>query len=157
MTFLFLTVLYAILWMAIGNSFTLLNLILGLGLAAMSLALVREEIVDGRIRLRPLRIALLAGLFLRELLLSAWRVARIVLARRLDIRPGIFAYPLSVTRDFEISLLANMITLTPGTLSVDVSADRRTLFVHALDCSDPETACRDIADGFERRIAEAFR
>ena len=47
------------------------------------------------------------------------------------LKPGIFAYPLKVDRDFEITLLANLITLTPGTLSVDVSADRRTLFVHA--------------------------
>ncbi|NKF32215.1 Na+/H+ antiporter subunit E, partial [Pseudomonas sp. BGM005] len=50
-----------------------------------------------------------------------------------------------------------LITLTPGTLSVDVSTDRRTLYVHALDCSDPETARRGIANGFERKIMEAFR
>jgi multicomponent Na+:H+ antiporter subunit E len=54
-------------------------------------------------------------------------------------------------------LLANMITLTPGTLSVDVSEDRKTLYVHAVDCSDPEGTVRSIADGFERKIMEAFR
>jgi multicomponent Na+:H+ antiporter subunit E len=47
--------------------------------------------------------------------------------------------------------------LTPGTLSVDVSPDRKTLFVHAIDCSDPERNRRDIAEGFERAIMEAFR
>jgi multicomponent Na+:H+ antiporter subunit E len=47
--------------------------------------------------------------------------------------------------------------LTPGTLSVDVSPDRRTLFVHAIDCSDVEKCRRDIAEGFERAIIEAFR
>ena len=96
-------------------------------------------------------------LFVYELVLSAWRVAVLVMSPKLDIKPGIFAYPLKVDRDFEITLLANLITLTPGTLSVDVSEDRRTLYVHALDCSDPEQFRRDIAEGFERRILEAFR
>jgi multicomponent Na+:H+ antiporter subunit E len=75
----------------------------------------------------------------------------------MELRPGIFAYPLKVDRNFEITLLANLITLTPGTLSVDVSSDRKTLFVHAIDCSDPDQTRRDIADGFERKILEAFR
>jgi multicomponent Na+:H+ antiporter subunit E len=63
---------------------------------------------------------------------------------------------LTVRDDFQITLLANLITLTPGTLSVDVSADRRTLYVHALHCANPLAIRRDIADGFERRIMEAF-
>jgi multicomponent Na+:H+ antiporter subunit E len=42
-------------------------------------------------------------------------------------------------------------------LSVDVSSDRRTLFVHAIDCSDVAQARRDIEQGFERKILEAFR
>ena len=67
------------------------------------------------------------------------------------------AYRLKVDRNFEITLLANLITLTPGTLSVDVSEDRRTLYVHALDCSDPDRLRRSIADGFERKIREAFQ
>jgi multicomponent Na+:H+ antiporter subunit E len=62
-----------------------------------------------------------------------------------------------VDRDFEIALLANLITLTPGTLSVDISRDRRLLFVHSIDGSDPEGLKRDIANGFERKIMEAFR
>jgi multicomponent Na+:H+ antiporter subunit E len=71
--------------------------------------------------------------------------------------PAIIAFPLSVSRDVEITILANLITLTPGTLSVDVSADRKWLYVHALDCKDPEALKQSIADGFERRVIEAFR
>jgi multicomponent Na+:H+ antiporter subunit E len=96
-------------------------------------------------------------LFIYELVLSAWRVAVIVLSPRMDLKPGIIAYPLKVDRDFEITILANLITLTPGTLSVDVSDDRRILYVHAMDASDPEATKRDIAEGFERKIMEAFR
>jgi multicomponent Na+:H+ antiporter subunit E len=96
-------------------------------------------------------------LFIYELVLSAWRVAVMVLSPRMDLKPGIIAYPLKVDRDFEITILANLITLTPGTLSVDVSDDRRILYVHAMDASDPEATKRDIAEGFERKIMEAFR
>jgi len=92
----------------------------------------------------------------RELALSAWSVALAVLRPRLDIRPAMVAFPLRLKRDFEIALLANCITLTPGTLSVDVSEDRRFLHVHALDCRDPQDLCRSIAETFERRIMEAF-
>ncbi len=65
----------------------------------------------------PRRILSLAVLFIKELILSGWRVARLVTSPRMDLRPGIFAYPLKVSSDFEITLLANLITLTPGTLS----------------------------------------
>lgn len=96
-------------------------------------------------------------LFARELILSALRVAWIVLQPQLKIRPAIIAYPLTVTTDAQITLLANLITLTPGTLSVDVSADRRTLFIHAIDMGSREQLIGDIAGGFETRIMAVLR
>ncbi len=126
-----ISILMAVIWATVSGSFTLLNLIFGF---VLSLVL----------------------LFLVELAKSAWRVATLVLSPKMDLKPGVFAYPLTVKSDWEISLLANLITLTPGTLSVDVSEDRQTLYVHALDCSDIEAARRDIADGFEKKIMEAF-
>ena len=71
-------------------------------------------------------------------MLSGWRVARLVADAADGTQARHLRLPLRVDRDFEITLLANLITLTPGTLSVDVSDDRKTLFVHAIDCSDPE-------------------
>jgi multicomponent Na+:H+ antiporter subunit E len=98
-------------------------------------------------------------LFLKELMLSAISVAIWTLKPNLtaSLRPAIIAFPLTVTRDFEITLLANLITLTPGTLTVDVSADKTLLYVHALDCPDPAALKASIAGGFERKIIEAFR
>jgi multicomponent Na+:H+ antiporter subunit E len=96
-------------------------------------------------------------LFLRELILSAMQVAWIVLRPKLRIRPAIIAHPLTVTTDAQITLLANMITLTPGTLSVDVSADRKTLYVHAIDVESKEALIGSIAAGFERKILEVLR
>lgn len=149
--------LFALVWLAVSGSFTVPNLLLGIAAGALSLALIRGHIQpDGR-RLRPLKILSLLALFIKELALSAFKVAVLVARPKMTLKPGIFAFPLTVDRDFEITLLANLITLTPGTLSVDVSADRTVLYVHAIDCSDPAGARRDIANGFERKILEAFR
>ncbi len=149
---LFLTVV----WIAITGSLTVANLLLGLVVAVLSLGIVRAHVSRHRLKVKPVAAVLLAGLFIKELALSAYRVAVQVVTPKLVLKPGIFAFPLTVNRDFEITLLANLITLTPGTLSVDVSPDRRLLYVHALDCSDPVALKRDIAEGFERRIREAF-
>ena len=149
-------VLLALAWVAVSGTLSALNLFFGFALGALALSLIREQVGSRGYVSRLVRIAKLFAVFLVELCLSAVRVARTVLSPDMRLHPGIFAYPLKVRRDFEITLLANMITLTPGTLSVDVSEDRSTLWVHAMDLSDPDAARADIADGFERLILEAF-
>jgi multicomponent Na+:H+ antiporter subunit E len=150
-------VLMALAWAAVTGSFSLVNLIFGFALGALALSLIREQVGSMGYFSRGRRVLALMALFVYELVLSAIRVAILVLTPDMKLKPGIFAFPLRVDRDFEITLLANLITLTPGTLSVDVSDDRRFLYVHALDCSDPDQTREDIADGFERKIMEAFR
>ncbi|MFA7415361.1 MAG: Na+/H+ antiporter subunit E [Rhizobium sp.] len=151
-----INLLMAIVWAAITGSASLHNLVFGFVLSTLTLGLIRGQINGTGYITRAMRVASLAWLFFVELAKSAWKVAIMVVSPKLEIQPGIFAYPLTVTRDFEITLLANLITLTPGTLSVDVSEDRKTLYVHAIDCSDPEGTKREIAEGFERKIREAF-
>ncbi|WP_105381869.1 Na+/H+ antiporter subunit E [Neorhizobium alkalisoli] len=157
MTTYILSLVFAVIWVAVTGSATLHNLIFGFALSTLSLWIVREQMSARGYWQRMGRFLSLLALFFKELALSAWKVAVLVMNPRMELKPGIFAYPLTVDRDFEITLLANLITLTPGTLSVDVSQDRRTLFVHAIDCSDAEAVKRDIATGFERKIMEAFR
>lgn len=156
MTLFIMNVLFAIAWAAVTGSFTFLNFAFGFVLSMFALSLIREEVGTVGYVTRAWRILSLLLLFLYELMMSALKVARLVLSPRMELKPGIFAYPLRLEEDFQITLLANLITLTPGTLSVDVSDDRRTLYVHAIDCSDPDGARRDIAGGFERKIMEAF-
>ena len=96
-------------------------------------------------------------LFLRELVLSALKVAWLAIQPTIRVRPAIVAYPLTVTTDAQITLLANMITLTPGTLTVDVSPDRKTLYIHAIDLDSKQALIGDIAAGFETRILRVLR
>jgi multicomponent Na+:H+ antiporter subunit E len=102
-------------------------------------------------------VAHLVVIFVWELVKSSVRVAVIVLSPQRDLAPAIVAYPLTVDRDFEITVLANLITLTPGTLSLDVSDDRKTLYIHSIDVPDPDGLVDDIRRTFERRIMETFR
>ena len=99
----------------------------------------------------------LIGLFVAELIVSAVRVAWLALQPNLRLRPGIVAYPLTLTTDVQITLLANLITLTPGTLSIDVSDDRRTLYIHVLDVASREALIGSIAAGFETKILAVLR
>ena len=159
MTGMFLVnVLLAIAWVLVTGGFSLLNGLFGFVLGLAALSLIREQIgTIGYVR-RVRRLASLALLFLYELVMSAVRVFKLVLTPDLSkLQPGFIAFPLTVDRDFEIALLANLITLTPGTLSVDVSDNRRTLYIHAIHVPDPEAMKADIATGFERKIMEAFR
>ncbi|MDO9417310.1 Na+/H+ antiporter subunit E [Pararhizobium sp.] len=148
--------LMMIAWAAMTGSITPPNLLLGLVLGALCLFVVREQPTTGIRALRLLPLLRLVLLFLKELAVSALQVALLVMRPNMHLKPGIFAYNLTVTSDFEIMLLANLITLTPGTLSVDVSSDRKVLYVHALDCANPTATRKSIAEGFERRIKEAF-
>lgn len=95
--------------------------------------------------------------FIKDVLVSNIRVAREVLSIRRTGRPGIVAVPLSVKTDLEITLLVGLITLTPGTLGIDISSDRRTLYVHSMFVTHPDDVRAAIKGGFERRVLELFR
>ena len=150
------SMIFAFVWVAVTGAFTLPNLMLGLVFAFASLFLVREHIKLGGwfIRVRP--ILALVLLFAYELLMSAITVAAMVLRPNLTLKPGIFAYETELVKDSQIVLLANLITLTPGTLTVDVSDDKRLLYIHAVDCSNIDATRANIRNGFERKIREAF-
>ncbi|KZK86363.1 Na(+)/H(+) antiporter subunit E [Pseudovibrio sp. Ad46] len=152
-----MNLLLAAAWGAVTGSFTPLNLIFGFILSSIALFLIREQISFRDYFQRGGKVLILAGSFFKELVLSSWRVLMIVIKPKIKLHPGIIAVPLSVSEDFEITLLANMVTLTPGTLSVDVSEDRKVLFVHCLNVPDPEETIDGIKNGFERQILEAFR
>jgi len=158
MIFALLIIVLAVGWAAITSSFAIGNLVLGAAIAAAALFPVRRQIAHTTMFRKTGRIVSLAGLFVVELMLSAIRVAALVVRPDLNqrIRPAFIAFPLTATKDAEITLLANLITLTPGTLSVDVSDDRRVLYVHAIDAADREAVVRDIAKGFERKVIEVF-
>ncbi len=155
MNLFLLNLVLALVWGAVTGSFAPANLLFGFVLGFFSLWLVRDR-VDRRNFYRPARIVRLIWVFLKELCLSSYRVARDTLSPQMSFRPAIIAMPLDLKKDAEITLLANLISLTPGTLSVDVSSDKSTLYIHAMDVDDPAEMCREIKEGFEHLIKDAL-
>lgn len=96
--------------------------------------------------------------FLRELVMANIKMAYFTLSPLRSLRPAILAVPLrDDLTDVEIMVLSSLLTLTPGTLSLDVSADRKILFVHFMHVEDADAAIREIQEGFERRLLEVTR
>jgi multicomponent Na+:H+ antiporter subunit E len=152
-----LNLLLALGWCAVVGSFTLVDLAVGFVVGYLTLWLVRPLYGPTRYFERFLLLPGLMLFFLGELVVSSLRVAWDVITPTLHSRPGIVAVPLDLEGDVEIALLANLVSLTPGTLSLEVSDDRRTLYVHAMFADPPEAVRQRIKDGLERRIMEIMR
>ena len=143
-------------WVAVTGEVSVANLLEGAVLAGLLVLLLRVPL---RRRFRFEKVPKALGLllyFLKEILLSNAAVARSLLSPVSSLSPGIVAVPLDLKSDAGITVLANLVTLTPGTLSLDVSPDRRTLYVHALHVEDPDAFRREVKEGFERRVKEVF-
>ena len=91
-----------------------------------------------------------------ELFISSVKVARNVLTPGKLGSPGIIAVPLDVKSPLGITLFANLVSLTPGTLSLDVSDDRSTLLIHGMFVEDPESLRQELKSGMERHVQEAL-
>lgn len=151
-----LNILLALAWIGLTGQFTVENFVVGFGLGFVLLWLSQRMVGRSVYFRKVLQILNFITFFIWELILANLRVAYDVVTPRHYMRPGVVAIPLDVTGDAEIVLLANLITLTPGTLSLDISEDRRTLYVHAMHIDDLEQFRRDIKEGFERRVQEVL-
>jgi multicomponent Na+:H+ antiporter subunit E len=146
----------ALAWGFYTQSFTLPNLVLAFFAALVALLVVLGR-RPWRRALTAWRVLVLALTFVWELIVSSIAVAAIVVRPGQPPRPGFLAYPLQVTGEGPITLLANLVTLTPGTFAVDVSEDGRTLFIHAINAEDPDAVLADIHDKYEKQIMGVFR
>jgi len=170
MGFFLRAVFLALIWAALQGSFQPQTLLLGFGIGLVVVWFVwplyelsdtrdqRADIWSWRLVFRMWRFIVLVFVFLWELLMSGLRVAREVLRPTLRIQPGVIAYPLDVQTGREITALANLISLTPGTLSLEVSDDRQVLYIHAILVQDEEATevRQQIKRRLEKHVARAL-
>jgi len=147
----------AVVWAALSGGFSLANLLIGFVVGYFTLWIMQPLFPASRYCQKFKGVALLALFFLWELLVSSIKVAWSVVTPLKHSKPGIISVPLDVTSDTEITVLGNLISLTPGSLSLDVSADRKHLVVHAMFIENAEDFRRDIKLGMEHRVREALR
>ncbi|MBE0570296.1 MAG: Na+/H+ antiporter subunit E [Ignavibacteriaceae bacterium] len=95
--------------------------------------------------------------FIKELIIANLKVAYDVITPKDYMKPAIIAVPLEVKTDLEITLFANLLTLTPGTLSLDVSSNKNVLYVHALYVKDADSFRDELKNGLEKRLLEVLR
>lgn len=158
--------LMTLVWAILQGSFSPGGLVLGVLFSWAILHISRplfnpeeDNLLTARRPLRRLwRGLVLLLVFLREVVLSALQVAWYVLQPSLTIRPAVIEYPLNVQTDREITVLANMISLTPGTLSMEVAPDRSAIYIHAISVSteDGQDVIDDIKGSLEKHVGRAL-
>jgi multicomponent Na+:H+ antiporter subunit E len=154
---LLLNLILAITWAAITGDFSAFNLTLGFVLGFIIL-LFADRATDQRQYLTLfIRVLDFAVFFVVDFVLANIRMAYAVLFPSRTIRPGIVAIPLDAKTDLEIMLVANLISLTPGTFSIDVSTDRRTLYIHEMYIDDVEMLRHDVKRHYEFRLLRVLR
>lgn len=151
-----INLLLAGIWGALAADYSITSLMIGFLLGFAALWVVRGLFPDDGYFLRVPRLVRLAAIFLRELVLSSLRVARDVLSLRPNARPGIVAVPLRARGETELLVVSSLVTLTPGTLSLDLSDDCNTLYVHAMFVDEPEQLRAEIRDTLETPVLEAL-
>ncbi|MFO8044530.1 MAG: Na+/H+ antiporter subunit E [Halomonas sp.] len=149
--------LLALAWVVLSGDFTGLNLLVGLVFGYIALLLIEPQVesLTGYPARIP-RILGFIGFFIKELLMANLKVGFDILTPPWHMKPGVIAMPLEARTELEITMVANLISLTPGTLSLDVSDDRKVLYIHAMFLDDEEELRRNLKE-MEHRALELFR
>lgn len=153
----FMSLTLVLVWLLLSNDLTPGDLLLG---ALLGVLIPRYTSGFWPERPHPARPRVLALYLLRllgDIVVANLQVARLVLGPRRRLRPAFVAYPLELTDEFAITMLASTVSLTPGSVSADLSADRRTLLIHVLSTEDPDALCTSIRARYEAPLKEMFR
>jgi multicomponent Na+:H+ antiporter subunit E len=149
-----LNVVLAFLWMFIKVSYDPISFIKGYIFGLLIIFVLRRSFGSRFYLFRLWSFIKLIFIFIKELILSNIAIVKVVLKPKLDMRPAIFALDTELTKDWQITLLSSLITLTPGTLVIDVSEDNKTLFIHAMNIGEVEDEINSIKNSFEKAILE---
>lgn len=144
-------------WVLLSGDFSGLNLLVGLIFGYITLVLIEPQLDS--LKGYPARVPRFIGFigfFLKELVQANLRVAFDIVTPPWHMKPGVIAMSLSARTEMEITLVANLISLTPGTLSLDVSDDRKVLYIHAMFLDNEEELRRNLKE-MEHRALELFR
>lgn len=153
----FCNVMLALAWMSMSGSFNGASFLAGFLFGYLALAVMQPKVqaLNGYTQRVPRLIGFVC-FFVWEMLKANYRVAFDIITPTLYMRPGVVAMPLMSQTEAEIMLVTNLISLTPGTLSLDVSDDRSTLYVHAMFLQDEQTLLKEMKD-LERRVLQLVR
>lgn len=152
-----LNAVLAVMWMFLNSDWTVAGFLGGYIVGLLMIIMLRRFFERPIYLIKFWAIVKLLLIFFQELILSNITVIRQVLRPRLNIEPGIFALHTELETDFEVMLLANLITLTPGTVTLEISADQKKIYIHAMDIDQAKKEVRAAKRRFERAIKGVTR
>ncbi len=152
-----MNLLLSFIWVALTGSMYYTNFVFGFMIGFLILWIMNRNDTDRRYFNKVPRIISFVFYFLYEMVKANVQVAYDVMTPRYFMKPGIVRFPMDAETEMEINLLSTMISLTPGTLILDISEDRKTMYIHVMYLNDPERFVRDTKTGLERRLLEAIR
>jgi multicomponent K+:H+ antiporter subunit E len=147
--------LLLVVWLLL-NGLSAGQLLLGVILAVF-IPLITSPFADRQSRVvKPFGVVIYIVRLLWDIFVSNIEVARRVLSSNRSLNPGFIAYPLQLTEDFPLTVLASTISLTPGTVSVDFSEDKKWLYIHALHIENEQEIIDSIRSRYEEPLKEIF-
>ncbi|MDG5786504.1 Na+/H+ antiporter subunit E [Evansella sp. AB-P1] len=152
-----LNIAIAFIWMLLKNNFTGVEFAIGYIVGLLLLFVLRRFLNFDFYFRRVIAVFKLIVLFIYKLILANIDVIKIVLSPKLNIKPGIIAVPTKLKTEWEVTLLSCLISLTPGTLSMNFSEDGKTIYVHAIHVPDKNEAIKEIHNSFEKAILEVTK
>lgn len=154
---LMINIVLAFLWVLMNGDFTVGTFVTGYLIGLVAVYILRN-FLPGRFYLKRLYWMIrLFFIFIIELVKANIEVVRIVMAPKIDIHPGFYAYPNDLEEEWEVALLSTLITLTPGTVVVAISEDYSIIYIHGLDMDDADTEIANIKTAFEDVIKEVAK
>ncbi|AEI67391.1 Na+/H+ antiporter subunit E [Corallococcus macrosporus] len=157
MTALLWNLMLALLWAAMLGSVTPANLLTGFVIGFILLAFIDTPHLPSRYATQTWNVARLVARVAWDVLVANARVAYEIATPRLISRPAIYRYDMEARTDAEITLLTLIVTFAPGTVGLEISEDRKALYVHVMFASTREAFCRDLRERVEIPLLRALR
>ena len=154
---LLINIFIALLWMFLNDAWSILSLFTGYLVGLVVIFSMRKFFPTRFYIITLFAVVKLFFVFSRELISSSVLVIRQVLRPKLNITPGIFTMKTELEGEWEITLLALLLSLTPGSVVLEVSPDNKTFYIHAMDIPASSNAVLQAKDSFEKAIREVTR
>ncbi|MBN2865349.1 MAG: Na+/H+ antiporter subunit E [Thiotrichales bacterium] len=145
-----------VVWLLLNNTVAPGHMVMG-AILAIVIPLLTTSFWEEKVCIRhPLTLLKFLGIVLWDIMIANVIVAKLILGNKNTLQPKFLHIPLDLEHPLAISLLANTISLTPGTVSCDLSEDKKTLLVHGLHEEDPEATINEIKQRYEQPLKKVF-
>ncbi len=154
---LFTNIMLTLIWVMLSGNTSIPNFGFGFALGFVILYLTVRGADSRKYFYRVPKTLRFILRYMYEMLKANLQVARTILLRKMDVAPAIIKYPLEAKTDFEITMLSNIISLTPGTLVMDVSDDKKVMYIHTLYFKDKDSFIKYVRLHLEIKLLEVIR